>query len=118
MLELVDASTNKDNHGAVVDDIELFAWKSNEIIVKEIDAVGSGASVTASSWRDVVHMDPQLDADESNTQNKYSAWCPIRHTTLAGNWIQVSTGKIEYIYTYVGYGTLLPSKAGQIMTQR
>jgi hypothetical protein len=93
----VDASTSEKNHGAVIDDIGLYAWKSNLITVKEVDAVASGASVVASSYQSWLYMDYQLDSDETNTQNPYPSWCAYRYLATKGNWIQVSTGKIEYL---------------------
>lgn len=77
-LEIVDASTSEKKSGAIIDDVGLYPWKRNNFNVKEIEAVGAGFSVTASTWLNVHHMDPQLDADESNTRDVYPCWCPIR----------------------------------------
>ena len=77
-LEFVDASTSEKKSGAIIDDVGLYPWKKNNFNVKEIEAVGAGFSVTASTWANFHYMDPQLDADESNTRDKYSCWCPIK----------------------------------------
>jgi hypothetical protein len=78
-LEFVDASTSEKKSGAIIDDVGLYPWKRNNFNVKEIEAVGAGFSVTASTWLNVHHMDPQLDADESNTRDVYPCWGPIRY---------------------------------------
>ena len=64
-------------------------------MMKETEAVGAGFPVTASSWLDIRHMDPQLDADESNTGNKYPCWGPLNHGSIEGKWIQVSATEIK-----------------------
>lgn len=85
-LEFVDAGI-ADGKGALIDNVGVYGWKRNNIVMKETEAVGAGFPVTASSWLNVEHMDPQLDADESNTGNKYPCWGPLNHKVIGGHWI-------------------------------
>ena len=50
-LEFLD--TGKVNqHGAALDNVGIHPWKINSVCVREVEAVGAGFPVTASSFLD------------------------------------------------------------------
>ena len=86
VLEFVDRGT-VDNYGAAVDNVGIFAWKTNKLCIKEIMAVEAGYPVTPISVYTLKHNNYRLDSGEPG---QTYAWCPIRYSS-PNQWIKVSS---------------------------